>query len=145
MCFRVLFKLKGDIMKKYTLKDPVFYREILLCVGMNKKHINNAIKEMCEDHEFLNEVGMIEDDEHGKFIPFPECLLVWLESLDTIEDIAILNHELIHATFYILDKAGVPIIAENDEIVAYHHQMLFNQVMGKLKIEVCKQKKRRKK
>ncbi len=53
--------------------------------------------------------------------------IIWLHEQRS----AILAHELIHVACEILDMRGIPISKDNDEVIAYLHTHMMEQVIGK--------------
>lgn len=56
--------------------------------------------------------------------------LIWLSSID---DPAIINHELLHATINIMNYSGVSLSDSSEEAYAYELQYLTNQFYNKIK------------
>lgn len=58
------------------------------------------------------------------------CIYIALED----RTLGNLVHECIHAAYFILENAGVPITFDNQESVTYLSQYLFEQSLAKLKL-----------
>lgn len=70
----------------------------------------------------------------GKCMMFPtNQTLIWLkEEPKSTEDLAVLQHEIFHAAFMILEDIGVKYCTESDEAFAYLIQFITNEVYHEL-------------
>lgn len=61
--------------------------------------------------------------------------IVWMPSFkhESIENIATLAHECIHASTYVLDHNGMQVSFDNDEAIAYLMNYYLEYFLGKLK------------
>lgn len=55
-------------------------------------------------------------------------IVIWLENLD---DTAVLNHELLHATISIMQWANIPLTPDTEEIYCYQLQYFTNELKNK--------------
>ncbi len=59
---------------------------------------------------------------------------IWIDSVDrSTEGIAKANHELLHALFYIMQRANILLSYDNDEAFAYEYDYLTNQFFKHIK------------
>ena len=59
---------------------------------------------------------------------------LWLDSFDNTDDkLGVLNHELLHCAYSILQDRGIDINDETEEVLAYYHTYLFTEAYKKLK------------
>lgn len=60
--------------------------------------------------------------------------VIWIPSKPTTpRELATLAHECLHATFRMMDWAGVPAIIETDEVICHAMAHLMNQILIKAK------------
>jgi hypothetical protein len=84
-----------------------------------------------------NNSATIEDFD-ARAITFPinngKPPIIWIPHMDgSAEDISIINHELLHANFSILDWAGVSLSDSSEEAFTYNYQFITKQFYGKIK------------
>lgn len=74
--------------------------------------------------------------KEGKTIMFPTGqTLIWLKRKpQSINDLAILNHEIFHCTCFILNRCGIQMSKKSDEAFAYLIQYLTEQIYNELDI-----------
>lgn len=75
----------------------------------------------------------IEKDDEGKFIVYKtkDILfgIIWQKNMDP----GTLVHEIIHTIHWIMQKKGIPLCDETDEIYAYHAEFIFNEISQYIK------------
>lgn len=76
----------------------------------------------------------------GKAILFPHNKMVlWQRGKPkSIEDLAVLNHEIFHITCFILERVGLPLSKKSDEAYAYLLQYLTKEIYKTLGIRFKK-------
>lgn len=128
-------------MKKYKIKCDVYDFELNLWIGGTEKQFISKIKELGED--------LIEDGCKGMYILIKEkesvrvkqCI-IWIEKYPrSIEDKAILVHEIMHAVFSILSYKNIrPIqndvgefMPTSEEPYAYLMEFLYRKIFELLK------------
>ena len=87
--------------------------------------------------EHNDSTAKIEDFE-ARGVTFPinngKPPIIWIPHMDgSAEDISIINHELLHANFSILDWAGVSLSDSSEEAFTYNYQFITKQFYGKIK------------
>jgi hypothetical protein len=81
-------------------------------------------------------VNITDFDARGVTFPIKDGNqpIIWIPHMDgSAEDISIINHELLHANFSILNWAGVSLCDSSEEAYTYNYQFLTKQFYGKIK------------
>ena len=126
---------KRERLKIYTIKDPIYNQSFLLCIG-KKEDFDNRIERLYgveRDTRKLDGARFtLFNEQQDKSVQY-----VWVKSFDwSIQDQALLAHELLHQAMRALNDCGVQIkngIEETNEEFVYYFEYLFKQVWQKLK------------
>lgn len=121
--------------KFILVRLDVFDAQVLVAVGANIKEI-----EVFVDKQFLSKPGpafyeslaQITDRSMGRAVYDSEtgANVVWVRCVpNKPQHVAVLAHELLHVTYFLLDHMGVPINADNDEVVCYTMQHMLEKVL----------------
>jgi len=120
-------------MKIVKINDPVYSAEIRVIVNCTQDELKGYLKRSLEydyeiDTEFCGNYMQLSNGTYNVDI-------VWVKTFDwTINDQAILNHELLHCALSILDRCLVPLgSGPESEPLAYYHEFLFRETWNKLK------------
>lgn len=111
----------GNIIHIY---DPIFRFNIWYLTVKNFDKAKKALKILGIKHEFKtnNQGGFSVYERFGQ-----EIGIMWTKG-SKID----ISHECCHATFYILEKSGIPHNVDTDETYAYHQSFLFKCIVGKI-------------
>lgn len=98
-------------MKVKTIYDDVFRSRATVIYECTILELNKQLKKIgAENVEDEGQDGVCLKDKYG------ELSIIWLRDIKDINSVA---HETYHLVMDILDKRGIPIIKENDEVGAY--------------------------
>ena len=97
-------------------------------VEMAAQYVRDNLDTTVQPCDFDGAAGLTFDFQDGK------AAIIWLEkaTLDP-EDIAIINHELLHATMNTMRYSGVSLSDSSEEAYAYQLQYYSNQFYNKIK------------
>lgn len=122
----------------------------ILCIHDDIYHINFNLVINCTQAEFIDNLERYHND-HKEFNraelekaigTSAGCVYwdlrphyyMWIKNFDwTIDDQAVVVHEINHQVDFVFDNAGIPIRVENTEVRAYYFEYLFKQVWRALK------------
>ena len=95
---------------------------------------NKALKYVQENNDTSAKIS----DFEARGLTYPindgKPPIIWIPHMDgSAEDISIVNHELLHANFSILNWAGVYLCDSSEEAYTYNYQFLTKQFYGKIK------------
>lgn len=120
-------------MKTIVISVDIYNRDIVVHIGELKslrKYIKKflskkVIAEVCEHLDQCSLGKTIEIENSGIIVYLPQYT-------DSAKDRAILTHELFHATYMILKKAGIDCTDVSDEAYAYLLQFLVEKAFTSL-------------
>jgi hypothetical protein len=101
---------------------PLRYRQIIVCPwawdgfvieGGTTESVNKLMKEM------TNGADVQFDTAAGNGFAFTQPGKPWLIWVETLDDVAVLAHEALHATFAILRRAGMEFSHDSEEAYTY--------------------------
>lgn len=105
--------------KPYFVYCEIYRANIYFCPGFSREEIRDTVKEITgddrdRDFSHLNGFTLVADG------PKTEGIFVWVDSGEYSPKIAaVIAHEALHVTNYILHCTGVGVTLENDEAQAY--------------------------
>lgn len=113
--------------KFFEVPDDIYESCLGLWIG-DKDKFNKYLKDLNvpESCKVTN--------QNGKTISWEKSIVIWLPRLKNSREIATLYHELLHVVTDVFERRGIPISLKNDEAMAYYQQMLFNNIIKKLKL-----------
>jgi hypothetical protein len=92
------------------------------------KLINQYVEDSISADGFEEVAGYTFMDSEGRPV------VIWLFQMsDDPSDVAVANHELLHATLAIMNFSGIPLTGESEEIYGYEMQHLSNQFYKQIK------------
>lgn len=115
-------QLKYKKIKFYKVKNELFKAPLSLFIG-NVDEYNKKIKELGYNDNAVFATG------NGKFWSQDNFCVMWINDLSNK---GLIIHELSHYCFYVMNRKGIPINVENDEVFAYMIEYMFNK-LSKLK------------
>jgi hypothetical protein len=120
-------------MKQYKIKCPLSLITIEIYVGTIEEFIEmmETKYKIYEKQKNINKYsGLAKFIENGH----ESRGIVWLEKFEnTIEDIRVLSHEILHIAFNLYDYMNAIIDNTNQEAFIYFYERLFEQALEKLK------------
>ncbi len=111
----------------------IFPFDIMFFIQGNQKQFDTLMdKYGIKDHRVE-----IPIKSKGRTIMFPSnhTLIILPQVPETTFHLAALQHEIFHATQFILEKMGIPLNEQTDEVYAYTIQYITNQVYRKFNIK----------
>lgn len=118
----------------FVVNCAVYPIDILVSFGDTKKQLCRELSKSLP--EYIIKSLKEQEFKEGKSAMFPTGqVLLWLKKEpSSVEELAILNHEIFHCTCFILERVGVIYSENSDEAYAYLIQYITNQIYSKLKI-----------
>lgn len=115
--------------KTFIVTDPVFGVDIMVALGGTTE---NALKKFCK--KIGEPAPPLETNDRRRGWVFSHNksgapVLIWLHESAWA---GIVAHEVFHAVVAILANKQVQLVAETEEVYAYHIEWLFNQIAPKL-------------
>lgn len=118
--------------KWFVVREDLFKTDVLVYVGSTegfKKRLGHYVsKDLANDA-----VSDIRETTQGTCFAMDDygIFSIWLkEPPDTIEDIAILNHEAFHMAVMILKRVGISPSEESEEVYAYLIEFLTKSILS---------------
>lgn len=99
-------------------------------------YILRDLKKVVTDEEYQHQKEFLEKEKLGGFSNIElkkggHALVIWIPNWDTTIDVrGTLVHECLHAAACLLEKKGVPLRIENDEVLAYLTEYLFKKCLS---------------
>lgn len=115
----------------FIIDCKIYPFQIMVYFGKDKKPL---YKELAKYKGLAK--SSIKGLKEGKTMMFPTGqTLIWLKRKpQSINDLAILNHEIFHCTCFILNRCGIQMSKKSDEAFAYLIQYLTEQIYNELDI-----------
>ena len=118
--------------KTFTINGGTFNFPIQVVIMEDPNRASTIINEYTEDcvgaDGFEEVAGYTFINSQGRPVA------IWLSQMsDDPSDVAVANHELLHATLAIMKFSGVPLSEESEEIYGYEMQYLSNQFYKQIK------------
>lgn len=112
-------------MRTIRFYDEVYQKTFYVFIGGTSKDFITAMKRRGVNF------GKGDEFDGAYFKGFEnkraDYCFIWINSYDK----ELLAHECLHATIYVLDKAGVPINKKTDEASCYYLQYLLQKIKDK--------------
>jgi len=110
---------------------PIYDVKLLVSINQSDKQFLANLKKTnykCGKECLLEEAA-------GYFIPFESgnILIRCKHKLNKPKQIGILTHEVLHATIYILDRAGIKLTKHSDEAYTYLQEYIVTQILKQIK------------
>lgn len=90
----------------------------------------------------LERFGLSTDEDCGNGLTIHFSTLqtvIWMKSKPSnINELAILNHEILHAVMFILDSVNIKLSKDSDEAFTYFYEYVCKKIYKKLKIKFNK-------
>lgn len=118
----------------FVISCGIYPIDIAVSIGESKKKLCKELSKTLP--KYIIEDLKDQDFEEGKSAIFPtNQVLLWLKNKpSSIEELAILNHEIFHCTCFILERLGITYSESSDEAYAYLIQYLTNKIYSNLNI-----------
>ena len=119
--------------KLHYVKIPIYHTHLYVFFGDKEECVKSLQKAKKGKRKQSSIDTTLEtmSDSRGCFIQsiIDYYNLLWLPILpNTIDEFSTLIHEIAHATFYILDNAGLVHTKDSDEAYAYLQAFIFSEV-----------------
>ena len=116
----------------FIIDDNVFRAKVVVYFNCSQGYFTNIIKRKHGAPDFPDVAGA-----EGNFLSWDTgdgtVYFLWLESFDsTVNKLSVLNHEMIHCTYSILNDRGIEVNDETEEVLAYYHSFLLTEAYKKL-------------
>lgn len=114
-----------------VINIPIYEVRLIVSIGQSDKKFLSSLKK--EKYKCKKEC-LISDAE-AYFIPFTEAsMLIRLkEGLRGPEDYGFLVHECLHATIYILARAGFKMTRSSEEAYTYLQEYIITEILKQMK------------
>ena len=131
-------KQKKITKKFFEVSEPVFLSNVLISIGHTQPEVNRKLKRMLKTDLDIK----FEDDftgYTGQHIVITSSegdnqRIIWIKEFSwTVEDIAVMTHEILHLTTRILEDKLVP-IKDNSEVMSYLHEFYVREILRKVAI-----------
>lgn len=124
--------------KFFKVDDPVFDSGVWVFVNYTDKELHVRIKKLLKtdkDIDFLKDGKgfsgrhfVLTSDKDGDI-----QRIIWLREFEwTVEDIAVMAHEIIHLVMRVLEDKLIPINDDNSETVAYLYEYYIKEILRNL-------------
>lgn len=113
------------------VKDPIYYHDMMICIG-DEEFYKKTTKGIdgAGNPEIYNQQGfstVVERSSGGHYT------YIWLRSFSwKVTDYSTLAHEILHASFNVLNSAGIKMDFENQEAGAYYFDYLYSTAIRQL-------------
>ncbi|KAA6329913.1 hypothetical protein EZS27_021330 [termite gut metagenome] len=117
----------------FIIDCQIFPFDIMVHFGKRKE----LYKELVRFHLLKNEINNIKNASFkNRSIMFSggQTLLYMEKQPATLNDLAILQHEIFHCVCFILDRAGVKYSKKSDEVFAYFIQFITRKIYERIKV-----------
>lgn len=111
-------------MDSFIIKLHVYPFEVMVSIGQKKTEINKGLKKY-----------RLKVNREGNYTVIFDTgqILISLADLPTKpRQYAIMQHEIFHAAFFLMDKIGIPLNKTNDEAYAYLIGYLTQEIYSKI-------------
>jgi len=144
------FPKKLRLIPNFYIPDPLYHKPLLVVYDCTAYEFSDYL---AEEHP---EINVPRDNmQDAKYAVVTEVsgkkkgwyCYMWVNHADprNTRDVACIAHELIHHTFFVLDRVGVDIIyKKSEEAFAYYHTYMLEQTLSYLEVERKEQRRRRK-
>ena len=118
----------------FIIDCHIYPFQILVYFGQNKKPLYNELSKTLPKSD-VDTLKTFEF-EVGKSVMFPTGqTLLWLdEKPNSVNGLAILNHEIFHCACFILERVGIDYSETTNEAYAYLIEYLTKQIYNELNI-----------
>lgn len=108
----------------------IYSRDVMVHFGNRKKLRRELVKRFSKD-EAGNIVGNFTDASLGKTVVLSggQLILFMPQLPKSITDYAVLQHEIFHVAFFVLEKAGIVLNDTCDEAYSYLIQFLTKRIL----------------
>lgn len=114
-------------MNKIQLSEPVFNSNLTVFYNTSQEEGKKAIEKCVGGQITFN------SEWDGAFYGKERDGYIWIEEFDnTIEDIGLLSHEILHFTFHSLGNIGLDVSPESDEAYTYFFQYYQGRLLKKM-------------
>lgn len=114
-------------MATVKLSEPIYNSTLTVFYNVDQKHGKAAIEKLIGDSIYF------QDNWDGAFHSVGQNGYIWIERFDnSITDIALLSHELLHFTFKVLGYKGMEVTPNNDEAYTYFFQYYQERLLKKM-------------
>ncbi len=117
-------------MKFYKITDEIFKAHLSLFIG-SAEEFRKRMKEQDIDEEVKGN-GMFILHEEKRFA------MIWVKSLENMEDYLVLVHEAMHYTTRVLNSRGIDVCDHNTEMLAYYQEMILKKINEAVGIKIVK-------
>jgi len=119
----------------FTINCKVYPFDIIVCLGDNRKKISKFLRKNSteEDSGVFEEINL----SVGTSIMLPSgCTILYLKKYpNSIGGLAILQHEIFHCVFFILEYVGIRYSKKSDEAFSYLIEYITKEIYNKLNIK----------
>jgi len=111
---------------------PIYDIKLLVSIGQTDKEFLSSLKKT----KFKCGKQCLIPDAEAYFIPFEgaHLLIRCKHKLKKPSHIGILSHEVLHATIYILHRAGFRLTKHSEEAFTYLQEYIVTQILKKWKV-----------
>jgi len=111
--------------KLIVIHDPIFDTDILV---QRAGTLASCIDDYCKRLKITPILLPQSPQLRGKFLAYDDnrACMIWLSDKASLGTVA---HEALHATVHIMNKVGISLTNESEEVYTYHQQFLINQIM----------------
>ena len=118
--------------KSFTIDGGTFPFPIQVIIEENPNRASELINRYVEDS--VSADGFEEVAGYTLMNAEGRPVVIWLSQMsDDPDDIAVANHELLHASLAVMRFSGVPLSDESEETYGYEMQYLSNQFYKQIK------------
>ncbi len=111
----------------------IFPFHILVCLGSTREDILKKLKSLGyevsdKENDVINMYGL------GRCIILGNGgTILWLRDYPkSAQSLATITHEVFHAVYFVLDKVGIKISDDSDELVAYMQGYLVEKILNRI-------------
>lgn len=125
-------------MKQFVVNSPMFPFNIVVALGTDPKKLDKFLSKKLSRGDVSFFRRNIKNAKAGKVILFDNVnmLLFLKKEPKTISDLAVLQHEILHCTSFVLNTIGIEFTESTEEVYAYFTSFLTEEIYKKLNIKI---------
>lgn len=124
--------------KFFVVTADVFNTDIGFCINATEKEVDAWVKKMSGSKYADFEKSQLEDWDNskenlGRMIQFGGGFVILIKEIKDFRNfVAILTHEIVHVTHYLLRNRRTPLNEDTEEVYTYLTECLIRQALNKL-------------
>lgn len=122
-----------ETMKSFIVRVEIYRTEVLVNIG-DFTVLEKKLKKYLSEEEIKQFTDGLNVHSQGRSMPIKSmrCFCLWMKDTpDTIDAIAVMNHEILHIVFMIMAEVGIEYSLESEEAYTYLMQFLTNSILKK--------------